>query len=195
MSKAEAFEVNFGENKSIGVNVNFSKGDAIQVPVSINSLDAEKVGKEVGDRIAEKLDETALANVAKEQTLLMESQRIQDEVRNIDLSSIENKVEEVKQAVNNIDLSPIETKVDEGVATLSTKIDNIDLSSVAKQGENPEATNSKILEEIGKIPNIARLYTAYAVKNDDGENTYSIVLPVSSDAIDNGDETVTLKLQ
>ena len=154
MSKAEAFEVNFGENKSIGVNVNFSKGDAIQVPVSINSLDAEKVGKEVGDRIAEKLDETALANVAKEQTLLMESQRIQDEVRNIDLSSIENKVEEVKQAVNNIDLSPIETKVDEGVATLSTKIDNIDLSSVAKQGENPEATNSKILEETLKLSDI-----------------------------------------
>ena len=51
MSKAEAFEVNFGENKSIGVNVNFSKGDAIQVPVSINSLDAEKIA----DRIAEQL--------------------------------------------------------------------------------------------------------------------------------------------
>ena len=58
-------------------------------------------------------------------------------------------------------------------------------------GENPEATNSKILEEVGKIPNIARLYTAYAVKNDDGENTYSIVLPVSADIIN---ET-TIKLQ
>jgi hypothetical protein len=151
MSKAEAFEVNFGENKSIGVNVNFSKGDAIQVPVSINSLDAEKVAKEVGDRIAEKLDETALASVAKENTLLMESQRIQDEVRNIDFSSVENKVDEVKQAVENIDLSPVESKVEEGVNTLSGKIDNIDLSSVAKQGENAEATNTKILEEIGNV--------------------------------------------
>ena len=150
MSKAEAFEVNFGENKSIGVNVNFSKGDAIQVPVSINSLDAEKVAKEVGDRIAEKLDETYLASVAKEQTLL-----------------------EVKNAVDNI------------------KLPEIDTSELAKQGENPEATNSKILEEVGKIPNIARLYTAYAVKNDDGENTYSIVLPVSADIIN---ET-TIKLQ
>lgn len=85
-------------------------------------------------------------------------------------------------------------------AAIQEKIDNIklpeiDTTELAKQGENAEATNSKILEEIGKIPNIARLYTAYAVKNDDGENTYSIVLPVSADAIDNGDETVTLKLQ
>ena len=143
---AEAFEVNFGENKSIGVNVNFSKGDAIQVPVSINSLDAEKVG----DRIAGELDETLLQSVAKETTLL-----------------------EVKNAVENIELPEIDT------------------SELAKQGENPEATNSKILEEVGKIPNIARLYTAYAVKNDDGENTYSIVLPVSADIIN---ET-TIKLQ
>lgn len=143
---AEAFEVNFGENKSIGVNVNFSKGDAIQVPVSINSLDAEKVG----DRIAGELDETLLQSVAKETTLL-----------------------EVKNAVENI------------------KLPEIDTSELAKQGENPEATNSKILEEVGKIPNIARLYTAYAVKNDDGENTYSIVLPVSADIIN---ET-TIKLQ
>jgi hypothetical protein len=34
---------------------------------------------------------------------------------------------------------------------LSTKIDNIDLSSVAKQGENPEATNSAILEGVERI--------------------------------------------
>lgn len=119
MSKAEAFEVNFADNKSIGVNVNFSKGDAIQVPVSINSLDAEKVGKEVGDRIAEKLDETALASVAKESTLLVESQTIQDAVRNIDLSSIEKKIDNIK-------------------------LPEIDTSAIAKQGENQDATNTAI---------------------------------------------------
>jgi hypothetical protein len=160
MSKAEAFEVNFGENKSIAIDVNFSKGDAIQVPVSINSLDAEKVAKEVGDRIAEKLDETALASLAKEVTLLMESQRIQDEVRNIDFSSVENKVDEVKQAVENIDLTPIENKVDEGVSALSTKIDNIDLSSVAKQGENKDATLSAVYSVLGEISGICNEYAA-----------------------------------
>lgn len=79
----------------------------------------------------------------------------------------------------------IQAKID------NIQLPNIDTTELAKQGENPEATNSKILEEVGKIPNIARLYTAYAVKNDDGENTYSIVLPVSADIIN---ET-TIKLQ
>jgi hypothetical protein len=82
MSKAEAFEVNFGENKSIGVNVNFTKGDAIQVPVSINSLDAEKVA----DRIADQL-----------------------------------------------------------------QLPEIDTTELAKQGENQEATNSKILEVVTNL--------------------------------------------
>lgn len=134
MSKAEAFEVNFGDNKSIGVNVNFSKGDAIQVPVNINSLDAEKVGKEVGDRIAEKLDETGLASVAKESTLLMESQRIQDEVRNIDLSSVESKVEEESQAIQG--------KIDAIPAT--------DLTPVAKEATLNAKTDT-IAEKIGEV--------------------------------------------
>lgn len=51
----------------------------------------------------------------------------------IDFTPIEEKIDEVKDAVGNIDLSPVEMKVDEGVATLSTKIDNIDLSAVAQQ--------------------------------------------------------------
>lgn len=169
MSKAETFEVNFGENKSIGVNVNFSKGDAIQVPVSINSLDAEKVGKEVGDRIAEKLDETALASVAKESTLLVESQRIQDAVRNIDLSSIENKIDNIK-------------------------LPEIDTTELAKQGENQEATNSKIYDAVKSIPDLSLLYAARAEKNDDGVNTYSIVLPVTAKVTydDNGVATIQL---
>ena len=62
MSKAEAFEVNFGENKSIGVNVNFSKGDAIQVPVNINSLDADVIAKKIADQLQlPEIDTTELA--------------------------------------------------------------------------------------------------------------------------------------
>lgn len=76
---AEAFEVKFGENKSIAIGVSFSKGDAIQVPVSINSLDAEKIA----DRIADQL-----------------------------------------------------------------QLPEIDTTELAKQGDNTEATNSKILEEV-----------------------------------------------
>jgi hypothetical protein len=47
-------------------------------------------------------------------------------------------------------------KVDEGVNTLSAKIDNIklpeiDTTELAKQGDNQEATNSRILEELNEI--------------------------------------------
>jgi hypothetical protein len=67
--------------------------------------------------------------------------------------AVENQLPALADKIDNIDLTPIENKVDEGVSTLSTKIDNIDLSSVAKQGDNQEATNSKILEWINSIAN------------------------------------------
>lgn len=111
-----------------------------------------------------------------------------------DISSIEKKIEEVKGTVENIDLTPIENKVDEGVSALSTKIDNIDLSSVAKQGENQEATNSAIYNAVKSLPDLSLLYAARAEKNDDGVNTYSIVLPVTAKVTydDNGVATIQL---
>lgn len=86
-----------------------------------------------------KLPEIDTILLAKEETLITESQAIQS-------------------AVNNIDLSPIEAKVEVGVETLSSKIDNIklpeiDTTELAKQGENQEATNSAILDGINEIFN------------------------------------------
>lgn len=113
-------------------------------PITINTdLDYTRVQSMIGEALGDvKIDTTELA---KEDTLLTESQRIQDEVRNIDFSSVNNKVDEVKQAVENIDLTPIENKVDDGVNTLSAKIDNIDLSAVeSKVQEESAAIQSKI---------------------------------------------------
>lgn len=59
----------------------------------------------------------------------------------------------LEQYKNDIDFTPIENKIDEGINTLSEKIDDIDLSGVAKQGENQEATNTAILEGINGIAN------------------------------------------
>jgi hypothetical protein len=69
------------------------------------------------------------------------------------------------------------------VEEVGNKIDNIklpeiDLSNVAKQGENQEATNSKILEEVQKIPNLKNIYSARFEKNDDNINTYTMILPI-----------------
>ena len=112
----------------------------------------------------------------------------------------ENQLPALADKIDNIDLTPIENKVDEGVSTLSDKIDSIqlpeiDTTELAKQGENQEATNSKILEEVQKIPNLKNIYSARFEKNDDGEDTYSMVLPIVAGVIANEDgETVTIKL-
>ena len=56
-------------------------------------------------------------------------------------------------------------------------------------------TNTKILEEVQKIPDLRNIYSARFVKNDDGEDTYSMVLPIVAGVVANEDgETVTIKL-
>jgi hypothetical protein len=83
-----------------------------------------------------------------------------DKIDNIDLTPIENKVDEgvstLSDKIDNIDLSAVENKVQEESAAIQGKIDNIklpevDLSNVAKQGENQEATMSAVMEELMKL--------------------------------------------
>lgn len=45
-------------------------------------------------------------------------------------STINTKVEEIKQVVENIDLSSLENKMEEGVNNLSNKLDNIKLPEI-----------------------------------------------------------------
>lgn len=62
-------------------------------------------------------------------------------------------------------------------------------------GENQNATNSRILEEVQKIPDLKNIYSVRFEKNDDGEDTYSMVLPIVAGVVANEDgETVTIKL-
>lgn len=74
------------------------------------------------------------------------------------------------------DLSSVESKVEE----VGNKIDNIDLSAVAKQGENQEATNSAIYDAVKAIPELKNMYSAHFEPNEDGEDTYTMVLPLSA---------------
>lgn len=84
-----------------------------------------------------------------------------------DLYELENKIDSLEDSV-----SGVETKIDESTTTLSNKIDNIqvDLSPVAKQGDNTEATNTAILAAIKSLS------SAYLVKNTDGDNTYTLTI-------------------
>jgi hypothetical protein len=102
---------------------------------------------------------------AKEATLIQGVGDIIKAVENIDFTYLENSIAEVKDAVANIDLSPIakEDTLTQGISSVASKveevgnkIDNIklpeiDLSNVAKQGENQEATMSVVYEELMKL--------------------------------------------
>ena len=87
-----------------------------------------------------------LTPVAKEETLIAESQVIQSAIQNIDLSSVESKVEEESQA--------IQSKID------NIQLPEIDTTEFAKQGENQEATNSAILSAIKEISSITDEYAS-----------------------------------
>ena len=76
---------------------------------------------------------------------------------------------------------------------LENKIDVLD-SNVAKQGENQEATNSAIYDAVKHLPDLSLLYAARAEKNNDGENTYSIILPVSAKAMIDNNGVATIQL-
>lgn len=75
-----------------------------------------------------------------------------------DLYELENKLDSLEDSV-----SGVETKIDE---------------QVAKQGENSDATNTAILAEIKAINDLKNIYSARFEKNDDGDNTYTMVLPL-----------------
>ena len=78
----------------------------------------------------------------------------------MDLSGVESGLQEVKQAVENIELPEIDT------------------SAIAKQGENAEATNTAILAEIKAINDLKNIYSVRFEQNQDGDNTYTMVLPL-----------------
>jgi hypothetical protein len=75
-----------------------------------------------------------------------------------DLYELENKLDSLKDSV-----SEVETKIDE---------------QVAKQGENTEATNTAILAEIKAINDLKNIYSVRFEQNQDGDNTYTMVLPL-----------------
>lgn len=70
-----------------------------------------------------------------------------------------------------------------GMSVLADKIDNIklpeiDTTELAKQGENAEATNTAILAEIKAINDLKNIYSVRFEQNQDGDNTYTMVLPL-----------------
>lgn len=80
-----------------------------------------------------------------------------------------------------------------GVAQESTS-QEILVEVIGIKGDNPDATNTAIYNAVKSLPDLSLLYAARAEKNDDGVNTYSIVLPVTAKVTydDNGVATIQL---
>jgi hypothetical protein len=168
--------------------------------------------KEVLNSIDFTAIEQAIQNVenitAREATLIQGVEDIIKAVENIDFTDLENSIAEVKNAVANIDFSALakEETLTQGISSVESKveevgnkIDNIklpeiDTTELAKQGSNQEATNSKIYDAVKAIPDLSLLYAARAEKNDDGVNTYSIILPVTAKVIYDDNEVATIQL-
>lgn len=87
-----------------------------------------------------------MTKVAQESTLLTESQTIQSAIQNIDLSSVESKVQEESDA--------IQAKID------NIELPEIDTTAIAKQGENQDATNTAIYEGINRILSRSVVYNS-----------------------------------
>lgn len=165
----ENIGVSFEDKKSLDIQVNIGGNEAFQVPVHINSLDAEKVGQQIGEIITGDFDETLLANVAKEETLL----------------EVKTAIENIRGSSGDIDLTGVakENTLLTESAAIQSKIDNIqlpdiDTTELAKQGENQEATNSNILTALNGIA--TTMYRGIPVVTHDvpaGGTEYITILP------------------
>lgn len=71
-------------------------------------------------KVGERISNIDLSFVAKEATLVKESQILQEGI-----SSVEGKVQEVRNDIKNIDLSSVESKVEEEADSIEAKIDEI----------------------------------------------------------------------
>ena len=135
---------------------------AIQGVENVTAREATLI-QGVGDIIkaVENIDFTYLENsiaevkniTAKETSISQAVVDIINAINNIDLTKIDNSITEVKTSISKIDLSSIESKVD----VVGNKIDKVDPTELSKQGNNPEATNTKILEETLKVSDIDQL--------------------------------------
>ena len=88
-------------------------GTLVEVPTSIcslNSTDLLTIKCDYGDNLEEVKEAVENIDLASiERKVETESQAIQSAIQNVDLSSVESKVDEVKQAVENIQLPEIDT--------------------------------------------------------------------------------------
>ena len=93
-----------------------------------------------------------------------------------DLYTIMNKLDNINEVVAKE--ATLNSAKEEILTAVENAAPEVDLSEVAKQGENTEATNTAILAEIKAINDLKNIYSVRFEQNQDGDNTYTMVLPL-----------------
>lgn len=114
-----------------------------------NAIAEEQAAKLAYEESKAALDEKAeaLDDIAQETT----SQQILEKLDNIDFSEIVNNINDIKTLVGEATDPATAETIFGRLQEVLNAISNIDFSALAKQGSNPNATNSAILEAIGQI--------------------------------------------
>ena len=114
-----------------------------------NAIAEEQAAKLAYEESKAALDEKAeaLDDIAQETT----SQQILEKLDNIDFSEIVNNINDIKTLVGEATDPATADTIFGRLQEVLNAISNIDFSALAKQGSNPNATNSAILEAIGQI--------------------------------------------
>ena len=125
-----------------------SIGDIKLSPIEIGVEDIKKSLNEIKQAVSDipqpDLSEVATGTKLQEVSIAVSTQE----------QVLQQKTAEIKEAVQNIDLSAVEDKVEDAVVTLGQKIENIDTSHLAQES-SLNAAKAEIVEAVNNAkPNI-----------------------------------------
>ena len=138
---------------------------------NIDFTDLENSIGEVKDAVAN-IDFSALA---QEVTLTQGIQAVKDAITAIPATDLTTLEQAVAETAKDTTLNNAKTEI---ITAVNNAKPEIDTSAIAKQGENTGATNTAILAEIKAINDLKNIYSVRFEQNQDGDNTYTMVLPL-----------------
>ena len=155
-----------------GVNEILSKikgvSDAI-AEIDLSKIDLSKVEQSIGE-VKDAVANIDFSEIAKESSLNTSVEQIINAINSIEIPQVEIDTTALAKETT---LNAAKEEIIEAVGNAKVEID---LSSIAKQGENPDATNTAIYELL--LPQVKKAYSVRFEKNDDNINTYTMVLPL-----------------
>ena len=111
----------------------------------------------------------------------------------LSLKQISDKLSSLFSSIGNVPSGDtIYNKLDD--ISYDVKHIDVDTSDLSKQGNDPGATNTAIYHYLStNVPTeeyMKQMYSAHFEKNNDGENSYTVVLPITATIDEEGNEII-----